>query len=408
MAQVDRADRRRAAGAHPARTAVRVGRSRATAPTPSIADPLWMIGRQWQLGELLGEDVGNPVSVRVERRALPITAWMPTGDTDDAGLVAGWRPWPEGAVLDELVEHVPPAGQRARPAVAGRVRRPARRHARATAGHDDAADRCSPAHPLTPGRRPGRPRGRARPGARGAARRAGRCRARRWRWRARRWRPATRPGSPGPPTPAGRAPSPPSGWRWAAGSPLAGGAWTTTRLEHRFRLRFGHGDDAVVVDGHRPSAPGSARWHHFEWRPGDDVDLDGDADWPAPETDGRRDAGGAAALPGHAGRSLLAARGLRDRHLGHRGPAPRPGPHLPGRVRAGQRRRLADRAGRRPSRRASTRSSGSPSRRRSASSSTSTRRATGASAGLPDVRGDQRARTARCAASCCRLWPPAR
>ncbi|HEU4839948.1 MAG TPA: hypothetical protein VFT09_00850, partial [Ilumatobacteraceae bacterium] len=48
----------------------------------AVADALWMIGRQWQLGELLGEDVGNPVSVRVARRALPLTAWMPEGDLE--------------------------------------------------------------------------------------------------------------------------------------------------------------------------------------------------------------------------------------------------------------------------------------------------------------------------------------
>ena len=53
-----------------------------------VADPLWMIGRQWQLGELLGEDVGTPVSVLVERRALPVTAWAPLGGEQPA-----WRPW---------------------------------------------------------------------------------------------------------------------------------------------------------------------------------------------------------------------------------------------------------------------------------------------------------------------------
>ena len=30
-----------------------------------IHDPLWLLARQWQFGEFLGEDAGSPVSVRV-------------------------------------------------------------------------------------------------------------------------------------------------------------------------------------------------------------------------------------------------------------------------------------------------------------------------------------------------------
>lgn len=32
----------------------------------AVHDPLWLLGRQWQMGELLGEDAAFPVSVRVE------------------------------------------------------------------------------------------------------------------------------------------------------------------------------------------------------------------------------------------------------------------------------------------------------------------------------------------------------
>ena len=72
-------------------------------------------------------------------------------------------------------------------------------------------------------------------------------------------------------------------WRaWVDGSPDAGGAWTTTRLEHRFLVRFGHGNNSIVL---RATAfgQGSARWHHFEWMKGANVEVDGDAGLDAAE-----------------------------------------------------------------------------------------------------------------------------
>lgn len=38
-----------------------------------IADPLWMLGRQWQFGEFKGEDNGSPISVRTNFRKEPTT-----------------------------------------------------------------------------------------------------------------------------------------------------------------------------------------------------------------------------------------------------------------------------------------------------------------------------------------------
>jgi hypothetical protein len=32
----------------------------------AVHDPLWFLGRQWQVGELLGEDTASPVAVRVD------------------------------------------------------------------------------------------------------------------------------------------------------------------------------------------------------------------------------------------------------------------------------------------------------------------------------------------------------
>jgi hypothetical protein len=39
-----------------------------------LADPLWLMGRQWQLGELQGENAASPVLVRVEATSEPLLA----------------------------------------------------------------------------------------------------------------------------------------------------------------------------------------------------------------------------------------------------------------------------------------------------------------------------------------------
>ena len=44
-----------------------------------VYDPLWFLGRQWQLGELLGEDAAFPVSVRVATTEHPLTRFQPAG-----------------------------------------------------------------------------------------------------------------------------------------------------------------------------------------------------------------------------------------------------------------------------------------------------------------------------------------
>lgn len=43
--------------------------------TARIADPLWLLARQWQVGEFLGEDVGSPVSARLRTEVAPFTAY---------------------------------------------------------------------------------------------------------------------------------------------------------------------------------------------------------------------------------------------------------------------------------------------------------------------------------------------
>jgi hypothetical protein len=247
-----------------------------------IADPLWMIGRQWQLGELLGEDVGSPVSVRVERRALPVTAWAPAGRMDgtDGAVTPDWRPWPDGAVLDELVEHVPRAGAerglRWRAETGAQLAEMLRE-----ARHGDAAEQLLAAHPLTLDEDPADPDGRLDPAAQrlflvldGAVPDGGAART------------ALATGEPawvtGAADPDGALSVAAEWLQWVGGSPDAGGAWTTTRLEHRFLLRFGHGDDAVVLRATAFGA-GAARWHHLEWLKDASVELDGDEELPATE-----------------------------------------------------------------------------------------------------------------------------
>jgi hypothetical protein len=43
----------------------------------AIHDSRWLLGRQWQLGELLGEDCGSPVGIRVENVEHPLSRWRP-------------------------------------------------------------------------------------------------------------------------------------------------------------------------------------------------------------------------------------------------------------------------------------------------------------------------------------------
>lgn len=247
----------------------------------AIGDPLWLLGRQWQLGELLGEDVGSPVSVRVQRRALPITAWAPAGRTDGTDRVVdepAWRPWPGNALLDELVEHVPRSddrrGLRWRAETGAQLQEMLRE-----AGHDEVADALHTAHPLTLPADPADPDHRLDPVALQLFRALDGvvCDGSAAREALEGGDPAWLAGAND--LPGARAVV--ADWQqWAGAPPGAGGAWTTSRLEHRFLLRFGHGADALVVQA-TAFGQGSARWHHFEWLDGTRIDLTGDGDLPA-------------------------------------------------------------------------------------------------------------------------------
>ena len=44
-----------------------------------IYDPLWLLARQWQLGELQGDDNGTPVSARLRAECAELTRYVPQG-----------------------------------------------------------------------------------------------------------------------------------------------------------------------------------------------------------------------------------------------------------------------------------------------------------------------------------------
>jgi hypothetical protein len=67
------------------------------------SDPLWMLGRQWQVGEFQGEDAGSPVAARLRGHVARLTAWRAgPGGTAPA---AGYDP---DVPLEALVEREEP------------------------------------------------------------------------------------------------------------------------------------------------------------------------------------------------------------------------------------------------------------------------------------------------------------
>lgn len=75
-----------------------------------IADPLWLLGRQWQVGEFEGEDAGSPVDVRVSTRSEPLSRYHPGLPAPD-GTSEGHPYDPAVDPLEPLVER-----ERVRPA----------------------------------------------------------------------------------------------------------------------------------------------------------------------------------------------------------------------------------------------------------------------------------------------------
>jgi hypothetical protein len=80
-------------------------RARSAALEPGVAarvyDPAWMIGRQWQLGEMLGDDAGTPVGLELRAEVALVAQWQPA-------TAAGYAPYdPADGPLEALVEAEP-------------------------------------------------------------------------------------------------------------------------------------------------------------------------------------------------------------------------------------------------------------------------------------------------------------
>ena len=80
-----------------------------------IADPLWLLHRQWQLGELEANDAGSPIAVTLTRTETPLSAYRTSDPRSAAGTARSYDP--AALPLEPLVEAEPVRG------LAGRHRR---------------------------------------------------------------------------------------------------------------------------------------------------------------------------------------------------------------------------------------------------------------------------------------------
>jgi hypothetical protein len=108
----------------------------------AVHDPLWLLGRQWQVGELLGEDAASPTAVRVETVEHPLTRWRPaTGEPADFD--------PQTMPLEALVEREPSVAPTLRQRLDAWSRLVDLLHA---ANLGDRVSALAAAHPLPPPR----------------------------------------------------------------------------------------------------------------------------------------------------------------------------------------------------------------------------------------------------------------
>ena len=65
-----------------------------------VADPLWMLARQWQFNELRGEDAGSPIGADLRVRGVPMPRLRHPSDTVPERVLADAAP-----PIEALVEH---------------------------------------------------------------------------------------------------------------------------------------------------------------------------------------------------------------------------------------------------------------------------------------------------------------
>ena len=66
-----------------------------------IRDPLWMLTRQWQMGEFKGDDAGSPIKAKVHVETTQMTKYRPGVD------VGAVQEFPDGLPLEAKVEQRP-------------------------------------------------------------------------------------------------------------------------------------------------------------------------------------------------------------------------------------------------------------------------------------------------------------
>jgi len=49
-----------------------------------VRDPLWMLTKQWQIGEFFADDAGSPVFAKALMRTSPVTKYQPAGGASEA------------------------------------------------------------------------------------------------------------------------------------------------------------------------------------------------------------------------------------------------------------------------------------------------------------------------------------
>lgn len=71
--------------------------------TAALADPLWMLARQWQFGEFAGEDAGTPIAASGTARLWPLDRLSSQGQQSGSRPLTG-----SAAPVEALVEAEPP------------------------------------------------------------------------------------------------------------------------------------------------------------------------------------------------------------------------------------------------------------------------------------------------------------
>ena len=71
--------------------------------TAPVADPLWMLARQWQAGEFRGEDAASPILIDADVIAAPLTEFWIETPAGRSTITRQEAPWP----LETLVEREP-------------------------------------------------------------------------------------------------------------------------------------------------------------------------------------------------------------------------------------------------------------------------------------------------------------